>query len=39
MSLLHLLDACSVAIFGIIVSLMFSTGGLAFQISQGTYSW
>lgn len=30
-------DACSVAIFGIIVSLMFATGGLAFQISQGTF--
>lgn len=29
-------DAASVAIFGIIVSLMFSTGGLTFQISQGT---
>lgn len=29
-------DAASVAIFGILSSLMFSTGGLAFQISQGT---
>lgn len=38
MSLVYLSDACSVAIFGIIVSLMFSTGGLAFQISQGMYS-
>lgn len=28
-------DAASVAIFGIISSLMFSTGSLAFQISQG----
>jgi hypothetical protein len=28
-------DAVSVAGFGIIISLMFSTGGLAFQISQG----
>ena len=31
-------DAASVAIFGIISSLMFSTGGLTFQISQGTSS-
>lgn len=29
-------DAASVAIFGIIMSLMFATGGLTFQISQGT---
>lgn len=29
-------DAASVAIFGIISSLMFATGGFAFQISQGT---
>lgn len=29
-------DAVSVAGFGIIISLMFSTGGVAFQISQGT---
>lgn len=29
-------DAASVAIFGIISSLMFGTGGLTFQISQGT---
>ena len=28
-------DAASVAIFGIITSLMFATGGLTFQISQG----
>lgn len=28
-------DAISVALFGIISSLMFATGGLAFQISQG----
>lgn len=30
-------DAASVAIFGIISSLMFATGGLAFQISQGNF--
>ena len=28
-------DAISVALFGIISSLMFATGGLSFQISQG----
>lgn len=30
-------DAASVAIFGIISSLMFATGGLTFQISQGSF--
>jgi hypothetical protein len=30
-------DAISVALFGIISSLMFATGGLAFQISQGNF--
>jgi solute carrier family 9B (sodium/hydrogen exchanger), member 1/2 len=30
-------DAASVAIFGIISSLMFATGGTAFQISQGNF--
>lgn len=30
-------DAASVAIFGIISSLMFATGGAAFQISQGNF--
>lgn len=32
-------DAISVALFGILSSLMFATGGLAFQISQGNVNF